>query len=498
MTLSRANVRKLKNLTVRVEDFGAVAGGVVDSAAAIQAAIDYVYLHGAGDVLFKGEGYLTSQRIVMKRGVNLVGPYNKISSAQIYGSNAEARIAGVSTLIPTAAINDCAVIYDFTLPDKDQRPYGSTLSNIMVDGDLMTFATADCLRVVPPPSGEGPFNTGWASGAVRAVNCVFVRAPRYGASAVSTDTEKTNFTFYDCRFAFNGSAGLHGFKCFDISADNCFMFANGSEGIYLDSCATERISFCDIFSNGTHGITADGYDGKYTGNNIDQNGGHGVNLIAVNSSITNKLYQIVGGRIGQNGTSADNTFSNIFFGDRAGVACANIAITGVAFGTTAQATANRLKNCIDSATLSSQHGYFIAACLFGNADIKSGNALFGDNFWQAANFSSCASPEGNPVSTKFRPIPAWTGDAAINALRGANFYVTSNSSAARISGIAAGSAYVQNRDVWVLIGDTNTGVDFTFTNLKGNGGVDLAAPAQGKLIHFKNIDGTTWVASIYG
>jgi len=483
---------------VSVLQHGAVGDGTTDDTTAIQAAIDAVYSIGGGEVWFPEGQYKISSPIYMKRGVSLIGPEHKISSAQIYESNAEATIAGIAKIVPTSAITLAALVWDFSLSSRAERPYGAVCRNLMLDCRNQT-AGSDGIYVKHAPTGEGPFDNGWASGAVRIINTVVIRAPRYGAYVLSTSALKTNAQFVECRFAFSGSHGIMAVRCFDVMLDKCFSFANTGDGVYLEGCATERILNCDIFNNTGHGLTLDGYNGRYAELAVDHNGKHGINIICSVSSTTNKKYRFIGGNIDTNGSGTDNTYSNIYIGDLAGVGISGVSLVGIGFGDATQTTSNRLLACITASVAPTQYGNYAAGCFFSANDVTSGNAIFNDAFWQNTTFASCSGSEGNPVATKPRTLNAWTGSSTPNTLRGASFYKTANTGAAVISGIINSNAnYVLGREIWILIDDVNTGVDFTSSTLKGNGGVDLAAPCQGKLLHCKNYDSTNWAVQIYG
>jgi hypothetical protein len=107
-------------------------------------------------------------------------------------------------------------------------------------------------------------------------------------------------------------------------------------------------------------------------------------------------------------------------------------------------------------------------------------------------------PDGNPMATAPRDITAWLGSVSPNVLLGATFLRTVNVGAATLFGVSAGTTPL-GRELWILISDTFTTVKFTAGgNLVGNGGVNLAAPCQNKLLHLKNFDNVNWAVAIYG
>lgn len=78
---------------------------------------------------------------------------------------------------------------------------------------------------------------------------------------------------------------------------------------------------------------------------------------------------------------------------------------------------------------------------------------------------------------------------SVQAVRGYSdvMWQTANTSATTISNFDDG--YL-GQEIWVFIGDANTTIDFTSSNLKGNGGVDFSA-SQGDHLHCI-FDGTNW------
>lgn len=82
-------------------------------------------------------------------------------------------------------------------------------------------------------------------------------------------------------------------------------------------------------------------------------------------------------------------------------------------------------------------------------------------------------------------------DTTPSVLNKANFK-TNNTGATIITMLDDG---VDGQGIWVVFGDNNTTIDFSGTNLKGNGGIDWP-PAQGDHMIAK-FDGTNWYCSIF-
>ena len=484
------------------EQLDVIAGGLnYDLSAKVQAAIDARYAAGGGELFAPAGSYKHGAPIYMKLGVSIVGPEHKVSSGQLYEASTEGALRGVARFVPSSSVTTAAVFWDYSWAVRAERPYGAVMKNIIVDGRYMT-GTADCVRVMCTPASEGPFNNGWASGATRLDNCILMRAPRYGAGIWSTNTEKTNAGFRECRFAFNGSHGLYAYLTFDIMLDHCFSFANVGDGLYFDGCATQRVLQCDIFNNQGHGVTDDGYDGRYEGCAVENNYKHGYNILATNSTITHKKIRILGGRCSTNSYGADATYSNVYLGSRSGTAITGVLIENVSFGLQAHVgTTNRVKNEVESAALSTQNANTVVGCAFSSNDLKTGNTQFNDNFKMTARFANSEDAAGQPIAQKRYPLTAGTGSFwAPNILRGVDKFVTQNTASAILWGFNFGTADMTGREIDILINDSFTGVDFSSTTLKGNGGVDLAAGASlvGKVLRFTCFDGTNWACTIQG
>ena len=471
-----------------------------DLSTKLQQFIDEVYTKGGGTIYLPSGKYRLDSSIYMKRGIMLVGTEHAVSASQYWETSPEGGIIGASRLYFGNNVTTAGILFDFQITPREARPYGSGLINLLVSCTSQP-ANTDGVLIRNPPAGEGPFNSGFGSGAVRLINTSVRGAPRYGVYVVSTATEKTNVALYRCRISSNGSHGIYVVYSYDMLIEHTFSFSNGGDGIRMENTATERVLECDIFSNIGNGITLDGYDGRYENNHIDQNNGHGIQVKATATSITNKSYRIIGGRIAQNGMGADNTYSNIRIEDRSGTLCGNITILGVTFGTAPQTNANRLAYCLSSSILTTQIANKLVACQIGNSDVKTGNEPLNDAFWQGTEITGTTDPAGQVYEQKWYPLVAGSGSFwQPNVLRGVKRYVTQNTAATTLYGLTAGSSRLTGREYYILINDTFTGVDFTGTTLKGNGGVDLAAGAStvGKILHLINVDGTNWACNILG
>ena len=493
------NARALEHLSVT--DFGADPTGVTDSTTAIQTAINTLYGLGGGELYVPAGRYKTSAAISLRRHVSLVGPVHRIPTASTYGVvyDLEATITGMAQIIPTANLTGRAIIWDFQLADELERPYGASLHNILVDLDACT-GTVDGVYCRALPAGEGVFDNGWTGGAAWMYGCVVMNAPRYGVFIESTDNEKVNLKIENSRVAFSGSHGINAYKCFDVSIRDSFSYANGENGLNMYGCATERVYHNDIFNNLGHGIVMDGSNAFYGFNEVQNNHKHGIYVRADGTTQTDKRYRVMGGRVSTNSYGYDNTYDNIHIEDRSGTALAQIFLMAVSIGETAHSgTSNRVRAEVYSTALPTQSPNVMSNCIVPSLDLKSGNEAFNTNVWESFVFDNSLDAGGQILGQQFRTLTPWTGSTSPNVLRGVTKFRTANTGGATLGGFSAGPSRLEGREVWVLIDDANTAVDFTSSTLKGNGGVDLASgTSQGKLIHFINYDGTNWAATIYG
>lgn len=92
--------------------------------------------------------------------------------------------------------------------------------------------------------------------------------------------------------------------------------------------------------------------------------------------------------------------------------------------------------------------------------------------------------------TRNTPITFADADTTPSVLNAEMFY-TNNSGATTITGFDDG--YV-NQQITVIIGDSNTTVDFTASSLKGNGGVDWSPSENDHMTCIYN--GTYWFCAI--
>jgi len=492
-----------------VKDYGAVGNGVTDDTAAIQAAIDAVYSANGGEIIVPAGTYKTTAAIYMKRYVTLRGPEMNISPAALYaGTSVEGGVDGYAKIVPTDAVSTAAIIFDFSLATREARPYGCKLINLLVDCDAMT-GTKDGILINKVTAGQGPFDTGFASDANELVSVSVINAPRYGVNVSgNAPTQRINLSMSECRVAFSGNHGIYLEKTYDCEVKYTFSFGNYGSGLYSTDAATCRILFCDFFNNGQygsvtnggHGIADDSTDMRYTGCHIDNNYRHGMAFISVSNTTKNKLTRVVDCRITSNGgDSTTGTYDNVNIGSISGDSIYGIDFVACRIGGSphnAVATA-RVGYQINQTTASSQNANQIVGCQFSASDLYNTANVLSDAAWQQSIISGSYNVDGNVLATKPYALAAWTGDASQNVLRGANFYKTANVAGARISGLSGGaSGNVLGREIWILIDDANTGVDFTFTSLKGNSGVDLAAPCTGTMLHAKNYDGTNWIVDV--
>jgi len=89
---------------VNVLDYGAVGDGITNSAAAIQAAIDFASANDGGIVFIPSGSYVCSTGLILKRGVNLVG---EGTAHHAFYTNPAYQKTGTVLLVTAAAAGDC-------------------------------------------------------------------------------------------------------------------------------------------------------------------------------------------------------------------------------------------------------------------------------------------------------------------------------------------------------------------------------------------------------
>jgi len=88
-------------------------------------------------------------------------------------------------------------------------------------------------------------------------------------------------------------------------------------------------------------------------------------------------------------------------------------------------------------------------------------------------------------------VKSFTANDATPDVGDGNFFKTANTKATTITALDGGS---NGQSIYIIIGDTNTTIDFTSTNLKGNGGVDWVPTTNDHMACIK--DGTNWFCTI--
>lgn len=94
-----------------------------------------------------------------------------------------------------------------------------------------------------------------------------------------------------------------------------------------------------------------------------------------------------------------------------------------------------------------------------------------------------------PVSDKavsFESVSAFAADDATPSVAGGSAFKTANANATTITDLEGGT---EGQQVWLLVDDANTTIDFnTGTNITGNGGANFVAKA-GDCVHFIFLNG---------
>jgi len=92
---------------------------------------------------------------------------------------------------------------------------------------------------------------------------------------------------------------------------------------------------------------------------------------------------------------------------------------------------------------------------------------------------------------KMLEVVAFTANDATPDVGDGNFFKTANTSATTITALDGGA---NGQTVHIIIGDANTTIDFTGTNLRGNSGVDWTPTTNDHMTCIK--DDTNWFCTI--
>lgn len=482
-----------------VEDFDAAGDGVTDDASAIQAAIDAIYALGGGDVVLQPKTYLISESIYMKRGVRLIGKGPLPTIPSFYLPATEAVIQGISTLRASSALTGAIVIFDFSATTAAERPHAAEMHNLMLDGTDMVSGRGVWFK--EGPAGGGAFGNGECSDVATLFRVAVTRIPEEG---IYQERDVNTVTYRDCKVAFCDKVGIVINQCADTKILNCQVF-DCYGGVWFNGTQTARIHDNDIFNirysgSVTHSGVGFTDDSNYliaTNNYIQNCAREGVRIIASSLTSTNRWSSYAHNRITGNSAEANNGFDNLYIGSYGGVGLGGITFTGDQFSslTNSEFPANKAR-----------YGFYLDAapttaiqatnCIF---PIFASNAQLNDVALTYVNFVNCTNGGQSYIGNLPHTFADTGGNLSWqpNVTLGATFFDTANTAATVITGFSGSS---QGREIWLQIADANTGVDFTGSNLKGNGGSDLAAGAgaNGKVLHCKCYDGTNWACQLYG
>lgn len=472
------------------------AGTYTDPVGAyIQQGIDQAFSGGYRELLFPSGQFYSEIVVKPKKGVSLIGPWYQMPPSGAYtGTSAEGGIPPQMTVLRPLTGLTAGILFDFNTLPKAERPYGSALVNIGLLGSGMDTGS-DLISALAPPTGEGPFNNGSAADAVMLYRCYTERAKRRGISVIGTTSTKVGMECYYTRVSFSGEHGVYVIRNFD------FIFARGAvwestqDGVKTTGCATCRIIENDIFNNHGNGITDDSFDMRYIGGYSQNNDKNGIEFVSELSTIVNKCTKISDMLIaGNSGASALGAYDNVKIGSVAGAGISGIDFSNVLFGGYAHSNATgRIGFHVATDNAPTQVGCTMTACRTRGIDILDSAVPFNDNFWASTVFATTMGASGNALGPKPYTFPVWTGAASPNNIRGGNSYKTANVAGASIIGFAI---HAIGRKITVEAGDANTAIDCTGSNIKGNGGVDVAAGSW-IFAEFTGLsDGTSWALTV--
>ena len=446
--------------------FGAIGNGSADDSVFIQAAIDYVVLVGGGTVFIPEGTYSIETTLdIDSSGITLRGEYGKTllqsdddHSVIVCGAGTTQRTdihivdLEISSSVATPAAG-IGIIFNYCLSSRIDRCHihdcyeGVSIrrcEDTRVTGTRIKSNEDKGITVYGNSNSERSSYT-WIT------NCSIQSNGDHGVlSGVYSE-----YTYFDnSETVSNGDAGF-------ISAGNgtnkngSIFFRNsvsrGNTGKGLEFTNTNLIQVTGAWSVSNTGIgvnvASTSSNGLLSGSRVDGNGGHGVYIAADNVNVTG--CDIAANSAGSAGT-ADGVYIHSDATDTIVGGCRihnKVATTPQRYGVNDNSTS----------TLISQDVSF---------KWNSSGAI---NGWLKA-------------------IP--DGDTGPN-VRSMNAMRTANTGATTISNFIGGR---EGQRINIIVKDANTTFDFTGSNLKGNGGANLAATLNDS-IHCV-YDGTNWYCTI--
>ena len=485
MALTKAHNRMIEGAAVNVKDFGAVGDGVTDDTAAIQAAYNYFSDNNLQGTIYAPRGTYVHTGITTRTGVVLVGEgfYEGFGTTFLLkaGSNTDCFVTQTSTFTQFEGFKNLRID-----GNKENQSSGNHDGIVAYWWDIANIlenvAISDCQG-----AGIRFTNTGTQTGNVLLDTCIFNRNEE---GAIVVDGPVDCLTMRNCAVEGNGGVGgsnivLNGLN--DTSSVN-LVYSRGELRASSSGGGSRHVSLANC-----NGAMLNVIGGAYS------TGDEFLEMFKIETSTA---------RIKLNGTTFYGTFpsnpNDIVIRDN--VSSKNLTYTDIT------SKGKEISWNVDN---------IVSASVTGSNPVLRKYLDGSGNFWTITGNNG--SPEGvvsaNVGSLHVRTSGGTAGavyqkvsgsgstgwlllgrDAVINTIAdgdgtpnvaGKYALKTSNTSATTISFFDGG---IQGQEIFVEFNDSNTTVDFSSSNLKGNGGVDFVANQFASMRCF--FDGARWLCTV--
>lgn len=512
------NVQAKLRETVSVKDFGAVGDGVTDDTAAIQAAIDAAPT--GGSIVFPTGTYSVASIITLKSDISLIGYGAKLIRT---GSNDHILSANFVDNLKNVHIEGLSF-------DYDQSSGVSIISNFLVELVGGNTLIAENLSII---------------------NCNFYRSP----SAAFKIQNARYVNIQGCHFEECDDNGVYTLGCDYVTVSNNTFLNNSGRSIMLLVTSNSVISNNVVRANQTAFYEAIGMQGgnnvTISSNSIDGlsvANSRGIVVMEYEADATVEPYNItvignvikncpnkgiliqnnqVGGDIAHEVVVANNSIYTCGTGIEF-VRATNIAVSGnfvdqCSFhGIDVDSTSSKIKIKNNAVTDCNQDDNFYSGirldgpyCEVMSNSVYNNSVSVGNWDGIVVNAADCVligncttlADENRNINIRFLNVSnhqvlgnlggsssyiTFTANDATPSVSSGELFNTANSSATTITMFDNG--YIGQK-IRVLILDANTTVDFTGTNLKGNGGSDWS-PSNGDFMDCV-FNGTDWYCSVH-
>lgn len=459
-------------LPYSVESYGAYADGMTDDTTAIQDAIDAAYAAGGGYVELRvGVSYRIDGTLALKSGV-ILG--NTAGMWDVYSTFASTNHPAAVRIIKHGTGNAIEFVH------TGGKFAGGGLVGIALDGSNQT---ADGGIYLTPPTSASSFG-----GFIR--QCIVEKAFAFGIKIPISTYSMDDFKIIDTmvegtRSTASGEGSGYINYATDTSLRHCYAFRNARHGIESYG-GTLRMINVDSFYNDECGVYDAGQATKALYLQTDANGTYGIHFdVCATYAAAGRQHTYNNVLSWKNNTSGGANGRNVKIGQTAGGAgLTNIAFTAAIFGA-ASGEAVEYHVAVDAAITGGQNRF--TNCQFYDTTASAGVSM-NDNLWKMSIFSGC----GTGTEQVWRKPTTLASGTTIPSVQLVSEMVTANATPTTITNFSVGKP---GQTITLMIADANTTIDFTGTNLKGNGGSDWAAPNGGSMT-CTTPDGTTWYCRI--